>query len=147
MTRYFLDTSALVKIYHREKGTDQALHIYRDGLAHIFISELTIIEFRSTVYRKLREKELTEEALVAVLNLFDHDSRNRYEVLPLGSAVIEKSCELFSKHGDKFGLRTLDSIQYASFLTYCNLDSDYFLCSDTKFINILSHDNVKTVSI
>ncbi len=85
--------------------------------------------------------------MIAVLSLFDHDSSNRYEVLPLGSAVFEKSCELFTVHGDKFGLKTLDSIQYAVFLTYCNPDSVFFLCSDAKFVNILNHDKVKAVSI
>lgn len=37
MKRYFLDTSALVKIYHREDGSDYCLDLYLSK-AHIIIS-------------------------------------------------------------------------------------------------------------
>jgi predicted nucleic acid-binding protein len=67
MKRYFLDTSALVKIYHREVGSDFCLNLYT-GQAHLSISELARVELQSAVFRKYREKELNETALKAVLS-------------------------------------------------------------------------------
>lgn len=39
MKRFFFDTSALLKIYHREEGTDSCLNIYNSSDV-IVISEL-----------------------------------------------------------------------------------------------------------
>jgi predicted nucleic acid-binding protein len=47
--RYFLDTSALVKIYHKEEGSENVLDVYKRE--NMNISELSIVEFLSTVYR------------------------------------------------------------------------------------------------
>jgi uncharacterized protein len=73
VNRSFFDTSALVKIYHRETGSDFCLGCYKDQAA-IIISELACLEFHSTVYRKYRDKELNEKALMAVLEKFESDS-------------------------------------------------------------------------
>ena len=45
---YYLDTSALVKIYHTEPGSATVQSIYR-GTDEILISELGKIEYLSTV--------------------------------------------------------------------------------------------------
>jgi predicted nucleic acid-binding protein len=60
MKSYYLDTSALVKIYHREIGTETMLRLYR-GSDTLFISELAKIELLSTVYRKYREHGITQD--------------------------------------------------------------------------------------
>ncbi len=54
--KYYFDTSALVKIYHREKGTETVLNIYKSRDETV-ISELSKIEFISTIYRKYRERQ------------------------------------------------------------------------------------------
>jgi PIN domain nuclease of toxin-antitoxin system len=38
--QYFFDTSAVVKLYHQEMGSDRVLPLYRDGEA-IVISEIS----------------------------------------------------------------------------------------------------------
>ena len=80
MKRYFLDTSALVKIYHREDGSDFCLELYTNN-SHIFISELARVELHSAVYRKQREKQLNAKALNAVRKMFELDCEGRYEVM------------------------------------------------------------------
>lgn len=47
--KYFLDTSALVKIYHKETGTEKVLNIYEDK-NDIVIWELSKVEFISTIH-------------------------------------------------------------------------------------------------
>jgi len=43
--KYYFDTSSLVKIYHPEEGTREAIEIY-GGDTQILISELCRIELR-----------------------------------------------------------------------------------------------------
>ena len=53
--QYFFDTSAVVKIYHQETGSDRILPLYRSGDT-IMISELSKVEFLSTVHKKLKNR-------------------------------------------------------------------------------------------
>ena len=69
---YFLDTSSLVKIYHRESGTDLVLDIYR-GDGKIGISELSKVEFVTTIQRKYREKILDHKVGQIILDKFLND--------------------------------------------------------------------------
>ena len=78
MNRYFFDTSALVKIYHREEGSDYCLARYVDQ-SPLIISELARVELHSAIFRKQREKELSAKALKAVLQRFECDCEERYE--------------------------------------------------------------------
>jgi len=54
--RYFFDTSALVKIYHREPGSEYCLDLYL-GCSHLIISELARVELHSAILRKHGEKK------------------------------------------------------------------------------------------
>lgn len=146
MKRYFLDTSALVKIYHREAGSDFCLKIYA-GQAHLIISELAKVELQSTIFRKFREKELNSTALRAVLEKFECDCEDRYEVLHVASPVYDEACGLLSRHGELHGLRTLDSLQLATFLNYCEKEQDGFVCADKKLSAIVEHENVQVVFV
>jgi uncharacterized protein len=116
--RYFFDTSALVKIYHHEDGSDFCIERYKDRSV-LIISELARVELLSAVYRKLRGKELSEIALKSVLQRFECDCEERYEVLHVASLVYDEACRLLSRYSGNYGLRTLDSLQLATFLTYC----------------------------
>ena len=44
MTRYFLDTSALVKHYHNELGTDAVDRFIGEAGAELLIARLTLVE-------------------------------------------------------------------------------------------------------
>lgn len=127
MSSYF-DTSAFVKIYHRETGTDEVLTIYK-GNEEIFISELCKIEFISTIEKKYRERTISYDTLQALLSKFQDDLDNRYTVLKFSSLVIDEAENLLKRHGEVFGLRTLDSLQFAFLLTYCDKETQ-FVCSD-----------------
>lgn len=47
----FFDTSALVKYFHEEAGTDTVTGIITDPDNKIFVSELVRIEFLSALHR------------------------------------------------------------------------------------------------
>jgi len=70
--RYFLDTSALVKIYHRENGSDFCMSRYADQ-SPLIISELARVELHSAIFRKQQEKELSSKVAKVVLQRFECD--------------------------------------------------------------------------
>jgi predicted nucleic acid-binding protein len=144
--RYFLDTSALVKIYHREAGSDFCLARYADQ-SPLIISELARVELHSAIFRKQREKELSAKAVKAVLQRFECDCEVRFEVLHVASLVYDEACRLLSRYAGAHGLRTLDSLQLATFLTYCEKDEDCFVCADRKLSAVVEKEGVQAVFV
>ena len=59
----FFDTSALVKFFHQEKGTDIVTDLILEQNNEVWISELGRLEFVNAVFRRFRNKELDEEQL------------------------------------------------------------------------------------
>ena len=137
---YYFDTSSLVKIYHPEDGSKAAIELYKSDDA-IFISELSKIEFLSTIYRKYRENEISSETLNALAAKFQDDIETRYELLEFSSLVFEESSRLVCDFAQKYSLKTLDSLQFAFFTTYCEED-DIFVCSDKKLTSIVELEGI-----
>lgn len=146
MKRYFFDTSALVKIYHREAGSDFCLACYADQ-SPLVISELARVKLHSAVYRKHREKELNAKALNALIQRFEFDCEERYEILHVASLVYDEACRLLVCYAGTHGLRTLDSLQLATFLTYCEKEQGIFACADRKLTEVAEQESVKAVYV
>lgn len=127
---YYVDTSSLVKIYPKEDASEKVLDIYKSGDV-IRISELTKIEFVSTIHRKYREHEISIEALNALIVKFQDDINKRYELLSFSSLVVDEAWSLIRHFAEEHSLRTLDSLQFAFFRTYCD-EGNIFVCSDKK---------------
>ncbi len=53
----FFDTSALVKLFHEEKGSEAVTNLITSQNNEIWISELVRIEFFSVLFRRLRNAE------------------------------------------------------------------------------------------
>lgn len=111
--KIFLDTSILFKLYHREAGTAE---FERDlsaiTITGIFLCEIAKVEFTSTVWKKVRTKEITEPEAKTTLDLFETDFE-KYNFEATDSVMIEQARLLAAKYG-KLGLRTLDSIQLSA---------------------------------
>ena len=111
--KIFLDTSSLFKLYHREVGTEELeLTLSTIQIENIFLSEILKIEFTSTVWKKVRTKEITELEAQVTLDLFESDF-GKFTFCAVNSMIIEQARILISKYGMK-GLRTLDSIQLST---------------------------------
>lgn len=137
---YYFDTSSLVKIYHPEDGSKAAIELYKSAET-IFISELSKIEFLSTIYRKFRGNEINSETLNALAARFQDDIETRYELLEFSSLVFEESSRFVCDFAQKYSLKTLDSLQFAFFTTYCE-ENDIFVCSDKKLTSIVELEGI-----
>jgi predicted nucleic acid-binding protein len=123
----FLDTSSLIKLYHYESDSDIIEGILSKEVDEIFLSELAVLEFRSAIWKKVKEGEIDEGLALKVISYFEDDFDN-FQCIKLQSDIIKVASELLMKYGKK-GLRTLDSIQFASALILRNQDC-IFLISD-----------------
>ncbi len=111
--KIFLDTSSLFKLYHREADTAMLEQIFSTAkVTNVFLSEISKIEFTSTVWKKVRMREITELAAKITLDLFEADF-GKYTFVPSDSFIVEQARVLTSKYGTQ-GLRTLDSIQLST---------------------------------
>ena len=109
MTVYFLDTSALVKRYHREPGSEVVDALFAEQDRHIIISDLSIIEFGSAL---TKEGEITPEKYYRALGLFCHDVVTEIiRVETMGEEDKALAVTLLEKYGFRANLRTLDSLQ------------------------------------
>lgn len=141
MKFYFFDTSALVKRYHSEKGTENVDKIFNEEDRALIISSLSIIEIVSALNRKKEEKALSKEDLDIVLSRFFHDAIKEYVVVDLDGEHIKDSITLVLKRN----LRTLDSLQLAVALRLKELEI-VFVCADQKLVSVASKEGLEALN-
>ena len=130
----FIDTSALVKRYAKEKGSekvDELFHKEKD----VWISQLSIVELLSALHRKAREKELfPEDVSIARAACFRDLIRKRIRIVAFDRRIFKDTLKLFLKDQLFVHLRTLDAFQ-VSFADKLNRDKglDMFVVSDRRF--------------
>jgi predicted nucleic acid-binding protein len=139
-TTYFLDTSAVAKLYHQEQGSEMVEGWAADRTIRLWLSDLARVELHSVFVRKVREGELAEATLQTVLECFREDLRSRFHLVLLTEDIIERAIALLLEHGKRRPLRTLDALQIASAqavesnsLTFVTADRQLFIAASTLF--------------
>lgn len=147
MTRsFFFDTSALIKLYHQEIGTERVDEIFRQVGNPIIISELATVELYSTMARKVRTREITPQAQEETLRNFEEDCTQRFVIDPLGGSVIQKAKELLQKHGNTKVLRSLDSLQLGACLIVRAREELVFVCADARLLDIGKLEGIEVLN-
>ncbi len=72
----FFDTSALVKIFHDEKCSQEIQNVYNDENNISYILDIAHIEYYSALYRRFRNKEISKNQLQIALTGFDKELGN-----------------------------------------------------------------------
>lgn len=107
----YLDTSALVKLYVEEEGSDLVMRYVREaGL--VATSKVAYAETRAALARSKREGLLGNSTYREAVANFEEDCPSLF-VLELTDAVVFKAGELV----ERFPLRGFDSIHLASVVT------------------------------
>jgi predicted nucleic acid-binding protein len=131
---YYLETSALVKLYVREAGTDLLLRLVARGNDHRFaVLALARIEFRSAIRRREREGDIESGIAGQLLDRLDQHLEATFECQGVGDSVIDVACSLV----DRYPLRAYDAVQLAGCLalkTSSTGDDPTFVCSDRRLI-------------
>lgn len=139
--KLFLDTSSLFKLYHREADTESIEQIFsKVKVTHVYLSEITKVEFTSSVWKKVRTSEITELEAITTLQLFEKDYA-KYTFIATDSVTIERARNLTTKYGLK-GLRTLDSIQLSSAISLTK-EVGLFVTSDNLLKSLLIEEGLQ----
>ena len=111
MWAYF-DTSALVKRYIQERGSEQVRALLRRN--DFLSSAITPVEIVSALCRRRREGDISADVLAALLRRMSSD-RRQWRLVEVGSDVLERAQELLR---GATPMRALDAIQVASLVTF-----------------------------
>ena len=109
MAHYFMDSSALVKRYMIELGSDWVEALCLDADHTIMLAEITLAEVASTFARAARGRRITTEQRVEFLDLFTTDCDDIYQLLPINRLLIDRAVALAQRHF----LRGYDAMQLA----------------------------------
>ena len=135
----FLDTSALVKLYIAEPGSDRMREVVARG-EPIAASALAFAEVHATFMRRRREELLQATELEQLQLAFAGDWEELTQV-PVGSAVLELVPGLCRRHP----LRGADAVHLASALLLHQEELQVtFACSDRHLMEAAAAEGLVT---
>ena len=147
MAHYYLETSALTKLYVRERGTERLLEIAARAKANrLTILTISQIEFRSAVRRRERNGDIPSRIAQELLELFQTHLETRFNLQPVTDAVINVAAGLIDRHF----LRAFDAIQLAGFVALlqgASAESPIFVCADEELLAAAGRDGLKTLDL
>jgi len=131
---YYLETSALVKLYVREPGTDRVLRLASRTANHrLAVLALAQAEFRSAVRRRQREGDIEERLATRLIQRFEQHLEARLLRQPVNELVLDKALDLI----DRYPLRAYDAVQLAGCLVLKSTsagEDPVFVCAGRQLI-------------
>lgn len=133
MTSVYVDTSALVKFYYPEQGSDSVEEALL-GADRVYISQLTIVEMASALMQKIRTGDLTKRAETAIWTAFQDDmNAGKVELVHLHDRHYVKAADVIREYGKAHGIKTLDALHLS---IAHGLQAASFLCSDKVLVRV-----------
>ncbi len=136
--RYFFDTSALVKRYIKESGSE-VIDNTIDKASDILVSALTHIETVSAFRRLLSEEKICEVNYEKLKSELNKDFKD-FTILPVSQKTLNKAYQIV----DADDLRTLDAIQLATAILYSN-KIDQLVAADQRLLSAAENNNLDTI--
>lgn len=110
MATYYLETSALVKLYVSEPGTDRMLRLARTwGRRKAAVLALSRVEFRAAIRRRERSGDIGGDSGQVLRRRFDNHWQEQFLIQPVTETVLADAVLLIDKHP----LRAYDAMQLA----------------------------------
>lgn len=142
MGLYFFDTSALVKRYYEEPGTEIVDDLIESDNSTV-ISSLSIIETVSAFRRKYNRNEITEAQMESLLSAFFSEALDDFVIVPVEESMLRFSFDLVVEDD----LRTLDSLQLAAALSLdTDEESPVFVCADSELTTVAQNRGLDTTN-
>jgi len=111
VTTYYLDTSALIKRYVDETGSDWLRATCNtQPPPSVIVVHLIIVEMTSALARRTREGTLTPEEYAQIQAAFRSDCLHEYEIVNAVGGVIDQARRLL----EKYPLRAYDAVHLAT---------------------------------
>jgi predicted nucleic acid-binding protein len=142
MAPLYVDTSALVKFYYPEEGSDRVEELLLKA-DRVYISDLTMVEMASALTQKVRTGDLSKRAETMIWTAFlDDMNAGTVEMAPLLERHYSKAANIIREYGGKHGIKTLDALHLS--LAHSLRDSS-FLSSDKILLRIATAMGLATV--
>jgi predicted nucleic acid-binding protein len=142
LSLYYLDTSALVKLYVREPGTEQMLRLTSQAARNqLAVLALARVEIRSALRRRERAGEIASRVVVQLLERFQHHLEAVFMRQGITEATLEDACGLVDRHG----LFALDAIQLAGYLalrTSSGANTPIFVSADKQLLEAAESESI-----
>jgi predicted nucleic acid-binding protein len=143
----YLDTSALLKQYVTEIGSDwMRAFLSSNTSATVFLSQLSVVEATCAFTRRVRDGTLTRDDRDRLVSAFDYDLTYRYHLLDVIPVTIETARRLATEHP----LRAYDAVQLATAwllneeLVETGRAPLMFICSDEQLVTIAQATGLNT---
>jgi uncharacterized protein len=137
---YYLETSALVKLYIHEDGTERLLRLTAGDAGHRFaILSLAQIEFRAAVRRRQRAGEIPATEADGLVESFRRHAEGRFLIQAFSDSVLDVALLLI----DSYPLRGYDAAQLAGYLelrSTSGSDEPTFICSDKALLTAAQNE-------
>jgi predicted nucleic acid-binding protein len=131
----YLDTSALVKLYVQEEGTEKMLELAHPDAGNRFvILSLSRIEFRAAVRRRAKLGDIDANLADELINEFTGHLASIFQTQPINEPVIVAAGNAI----DNYCLRAYDAMQFGGYVTLrISLGEELesaFVCADNKLL-------------
>ena len=141
---YYLDTSALVKLYVQEPGTDRLLPLLSDHSENRFaVLAISVVEIRSAIRRRQRAGDIDAAVAAAVLDVVQMHMESRFLRQVISDTVIDTALEMI----DRYALRAYDAVQLAGCLVLCAVVAEpfTFVCADRRLLEAARSEQLKVL--
>ena len=99
MSTYYIDTSAAVKLYVQEVGSDWLRNQVGVGdMPSVVSSQLLWVEIWSAFARRVRERTVTAVEYRDMCQLFNNHRYTLYRLAIVNEATIQLACDLIERH-------------------------------------------------
>jgi predicted nucleic acid-binding protein len=133
---YYLETSALAKLYIRERGTEQLLRLVSRTNHHRFaVLTLSRVELRSAIRRRERDGDIDAWLAQRLVDRFDQHMETMFLKQMLNDSLLDLAASLV----DRYPLRAYDAVQLAGCLTLragSGKDAPTFISSDERLLQV-----------
>ena len=135
MALLYLDTSALVKLYITERGSERMVELASAGANSMATCAITQVEFHSAVdrRRRLRGGDMGEEAAERAVERFNRHFKSEVFRHAVDDRTLDLACALVARHS----LRAYDAVQLAACLILLRLgarDDLTFISADRRLL-------------
>lgn len=144
MALYYLETSALVKLYVLEAGTDRLLRIAKASENRLAVLAVSLVEARSAIRRRERARDLDSRTASLILDRLQQHAESRFLRQPVTEVVLDVAMEMI----DRYALRAYDAIQLAGCLvvkTAVGPEPLTFVCADQSLLEAAGSELLATI--
>lgn len=148
MTVFYLDTSALVKRYKTEDGSEAIDHLYEElpmG-SHLATSFLSVLEFVSAIRRLLKANSISNDEFEDIVSTFSHELEP-FLIRTIDDKTVADAIMYVVKHA----LKSADSIQLATVIELREMmkeigENVISICDDEELVSAGRKENLDTLN-